>query len=100
MPLSNTANAASLLTTPLFFNRDDPYARNAWNLCRTYGFSVSIRNLVFPNLGLGLKFGLSKWYKVRYIWVRFNVVVGRGGMHVIYNKITLEKVMMAAATHC
>ena len=102
MPLSNTANAASLLTTPLFFNRDDPYA-----ICKecmelmSYGFSVSIRNLVFPNLGLGLKFGLSKWYKVRYsIWVRFNAVVGRGGMHVIYNKITLEKVMMAAATHC
>ena len=66
----------------------------------SYGFSVSIRNLVFPNLGLGLKFGLSKWYKVRYIWVRCNAVVGRGGMHVIYNKITLEKVMMAAATHC
>ena len=86
MPLSNTANAASLLTTPLFFNRD--------------GFSVSIRNLVFPNLGLGLKFGLSKRYRVPYIWVGFNAVVGRGGMHVIYNKITLEKVMMAAATHC
>ena len=47
----------------------------------SYGFSVSIRNLVFPNLGLGLKFGLSKWYKVRYIWVRCNAVVGRGGTY-------------------
>ena len=47
----------------------------------SYGLSVSIRNLVFPNLGLGLKFGLSKRYRVLYIWVGFNAVVGRGGTY-------------------
>ena len=47
---------------------------------------------------MGSQFRFEIWFF--RIWVGFNAVVGRGGMHVIYNKITLEKVMMAAATHC
>ena len=77
MPLSNTANAASLLTTPLFFNRDYPYARNAWNLYDVWVLSFDSK-FGFSEFGSGfLKFGLSKRYRVPYIWVGFNAVVGR-----------------------
>ena len=54
MPLSNTANAASLLTTPLFFNRDDPYARNAWNLYVVWVLSFDSR-FGFSEFGSGFE---------------------------------------------